>query len=109
MGIRGVQLRRLIGPVRGRCEKPLRLRSRVPYEGEGEGLHLPPVPEALNRQGARTPRTLVESPTPRFTPPMGLEKRQMLASPFASERYNAPHATDTLEHNCARLAVTHRG
>jgi len=27
----------------------LRLRTRVPYDREGEGLHLPPVPEALNR------------------------------------------------------------
>jgi hypothetical protein len=27
---------------------PLRLRIRVPYASEGEGLHLPPVPEALN-------------------------------------------------------------
>jgi hypothetical protein len=33
----------------GRSQKPLRLRTRVPYGREGEGLHLPPVPEALNR------------------------------------------------------------
>ncbi len=26
-----------------------RLWARVPYGREGEGLHLPPVPEALNR------------------------------------------------------------
>jgi len=30
-------------------QKPLRLRKRVPYGREGEGLHLPPVPDALNR------------------------------------------------------------
>ena len=34
--------------IHGRCEKPFRLRIRVPYASEGEGLHLPPVPEALN-------------------------------------------------------------
>ena len=49
MGIRGVQLRSRIGQVHGRSQKPLRLRKRVPYGREGEGLHLPPVPEALNR------------------------------------------------------------
>ena len=49
MGIRGVQLRCRIGQVHGRCQKPFRLRIRVPYASEGEGLHLPPVPEALNR------------------------------------------------------------
>jgi hypothetical protein len=48
-GIRGVQLRSRIGQVHGRSHKPLRLRKRVPYGREGEGLHLPPVPEALNR------------------------------------------------------------
>src|SRR6202166_2634967 len=58
VGIRGVQLRSRIGQVHGRCQKPLRLRIRVPYTGEGEGLHLPPVPEALNRacQGSRAVR-----------------------------------------------------
>ena len=30
-------------------QKPLRLRIRVPYAREGEGLHLPPLPEALSR------------------------------------------------------------
>jgi hypothetical protein len=49
VGIRGVQLRSRIGQVHGRSQKSLRLRKRVPYGGEGEGLHLPPVPEALNR------------------------------------------------------------
>ena len=29
--------------------KPLRLRTTVPYGREGEGLHLPSVPDALNR------------------------------------------------------------
>ena len=40
------------------AKKPLRLRIRVPYASEGEGLHLPPVPEALNRacQGSRAVR-----------------------------------------------------
>jgi len=33
----------------GRSQQPLRLRTRVPYGREGEGLHLPPVPETLNR------------------------------------------------------------
>ena len=47
MGIRGVQLRCRIGQVHGRSQKPLRLRKHVPYGREGEGLHLPPVPEAL--------------------------------------------------------------
>src|SRR5271170_7148072 len=49
MGIRGVQLRCRIGQVHARSQKPFRLRKCVPYCGEGEGLHLPPVPEALNR------------------------------------------------------------
>jgi hypothetical protein len=49
VGIRGVQLRSCIGPVHGRSQRPLRLRARVPYGREGEGLHLPPVPERLNR------------------------------------------------------------
>ena len=49
VGIRGVQLRCRIGQVHARSQKPLRLRIRVPYAREGEGLHLPPVPEALNR------------------------------------------------------------
>jgi hypothetical protein len=49
VGIRGVQLRSRIGQVHGRSQKPLRLRIRVPYASEGKGLHLPPVPEALNR------------------------------------------------------------
>jgi hypothetical protein len=34
--------------------KPLRLRARVPYGREGEGLHLPPVREALTREGPDT-------------------------------------------------------
>jgi hypothetical protein len=49
MGIRGVQLRSRIGQVHRRSQKPLRLRTRVPCCREGEGLHLPPIPEALNR------------------------------------------------------------
>src|SRR5438046_9892741 len=49
VGIRGVQLRSRIGQVHGRSQKPLRLRTRVSHGREGEGLHLPPVPEALNR------------------------------------------------------------
>ena len=49
MGIRGVQLRSRIGQVHGRSHKPLGLRTSVPCGSEGEGLHLPPVPEALNR------------------------------------------------------------
>src|ERR1700728_3883688 len=57
MGIRGVQLRSRIGQVHGRLQKPLRLRIRVPYAGEGEGPYLPPVPEALNR--AACPRRQV--------------------------------------------------
>jgi hypothetical protein len=44
----GVQLRSRIGQVHGRSQ-PLRLRTFVPCGREGEGLHLPPVPEALNR------------------------------------------------------------
>ena len=48
VGIRGVQLRSRIGQVQRQCQKPLRLRTRVPHGCEGEGLHLPPVPEALN-------------------------------------------------------------
>src|SRR5205823_721040 len=51
VGIRGVQLRSRIGQVHGRSQKPLRLRTRVPHGREGEGLHLPSVPEALNRYG----------------------------------------------------------
>jgi hypothetical protein len=49
MGICGVQLRCCVGQVRGRSPKSVRLRKRVPHSREGEGLHLPPVPEALNR------------------------------------------------------------
>ena len=29
---------------------PLRLRTHMPFGREGEGLHLPSVPEALNRR-----------------------------------------------------------
>ena len=46
MGIRDVQLRRRIRQFHGRSQ-PLGLRTRVPCGGEGEGPHLPPVPEAL--------------------------------------------------------------
>jgi hypothetical protein len=48
VGIRSVQLRCRFGQVHGRCQKSLRLRIRVPYAGEGEGLHFPPVRKALN-------------------------------------------------------------
>src|SRR6202022_179401 len=51
MGIRAVQLRSRIRQVHGRSQ-PLRLRTRVPCGREGEGPHLPPVPEALNRAKA---------------------------------------------------------
>ena len=51
MGIRAVQLRRRIRQVHGRCQQPLGLRTRVPYGREVEGLHLPPVPEALTPGG----------------------------------------------------------
>jgi hypothetical protein len=44
---RFVQLRSPIGQVHGRSQ-PLRLWTRVPCGRESEGLHLPPVPEALN-------------------------------------------------------------
>jgi hypothetical protein len=44
--------------------QPLRLRTRVSCGREGEGLHLPPVPEALNR--AR-PRQLLRGALPAFT------------------------------------------
>ena len=47
MGIRAVQLRSRIRQVHGRSQ-PLRLRILLPCGGEGEGLHLPPIPEALN-------------------------------------------------------------
>ena len=43
-----VQLRCRIGQVHARSQKPLRLWKLLPYGREGEGLHLPPVPEALN-------------------------------------------------------------
>jgi hypothetical protein len=46
MGIRPVQLRSRIRQFHGRSQ-PLGLRTRVPCGGEGEGPHLPPVPEAL--------------------------------------------------------------
>ncbi len=48
VGIRGFQLRRRIGQVHGRCHELVRLRKRVPHDREGEGLHLPPVREALS-------------------------------------------------------------
>src|ERR1700733_10216631 len=44
-----VQLRCCIGQVHARSQKPRRLWKHVPYGRESEGLHLPPVPEALNR------------------------------------------------------------
>jgi|RhiMetdeSRZDD1v2_1073273.scaffolds.fasta_scaffold151109_4 hypothetical protein len=47
MGIRAVQLRSRIRHIHGRSQ-PLRLRILLPCGGEGEGLHLPPIPEALN-------------------------------------------------------------
>jgi len=37
------------GYVHARRRKPLRLRKCVPHSRKGEGLHLPPVSEALNR------------------------------------------------------------
>ena len=43
LGIRGIQLRCSIGQVLRRSQKPLRLRKRVPYGREGEGLHLPSI------------------------------------------------------------------
>ena len=46
--IRAVQLRRYVRQVHSRSQ-PLRLRTRVPCSREGEGPHLPPVSEALNR------------------------------------------------------------
>ena len=64
MGIRGIQLRSRIGQVHGRFQKPLRLRTRVPYGREGEGLHLPSVPEALNRA---CPDSKYPAGTPTFT------------------------------------------
>jgi hypothetical protein len=48
LGICGVQLRRRIGQFHRRSQKPFRLRTIVPCGREGQGLHLPPVPEALN-------------------------------------------------------------
>jgi hypothetical protein len=53
-GYASVQLRRRIGQVQPRSQQPRRLRIRVPYASEGEGLHLPPLPEALNRKGEYT-------------------------------------------------------
>src|SRR5882724_1358333 len=47
MGIRAVQLRRRIRQFHGRPQ-PLRLRTRMPCGCEGEGPHLPSVPEAMN-------------------------------------------------------------
>ena len=49
-GIRAVQLRSRIRQVHGRSQ-PFRLRTRMPCGSEGEGPHLPPVPEALIRYG----------------------------------------------------------
>ena len=49
VGIRAVQLRSRMRQVHGRSQ-PLRLRTRVPCGREGEGPHLPPVPETLNRE-----------------------------------------------------------
>ena len=48
MGTRAIQLQRGIGQVHGRSQ-PCRLRKLVPRGREGEGLHLSPVREALNR------------------------------------------------------------
>src|SRR4051794_11436671 len=57
VGIRAVQLRSHIRQVHGRSE-PLGLRTRVPCGREGEGPHLPPVPEALNRADSRVGRPI---------------------------------------------------
>jgi hypothetical protein len=74
MGIRGVQLRPRIRQVHGRCQKPFRLRIRLPYASEGEGLHFPPVPEALNRcvlrkqvPGATPPSDTIKQAAPTFS------------------------------------------
>ena len=56
LGIRAVQLQSRSGQVRGRSQKPFRLRQRVPFGGEGKGLQLLPLPEALNRASARKER-----------------------------------------------------
>src|ERR1043166_4545086 len=47
MGIRPVQLRSRIRQFHGRSQ-PLGLRTCAPCGREGEGPHLPPVPETLN-------------------------------------------------------------
>jgi hypothetical protein len=62
MGIRAVQLRRGIGQVHGRSQ-PRRLRKLVPYGREGEGLHLPPVREALNRMPVANEAPAMPPPT----------------------------------------------
>jgi len=55
----GVQLRSRIQHVQRRCQKPLLLRSHMPYGREGKGLHFSPVPETLNcaGDGCRVPRS----------------------------------------------------
>ena len=50
MGIRAVQLRRPSRQVRRRSQ-PRRLRKHLPHRREGQGLHLPPLPDALNPTG----------------------------------------------------------
>ena len=48
LGVRRVQLRCRVGQGHARCQKPFRLRQRLPYGREDEGLHLPPVRDALS-------------------------------------------------------------
>ena len=48
LGVRRVQLRCRVGQGHARCQKPFRLRQRSPYGREDEGLHLPPVRDALS-------------------------------------------------------------
>ena len=60
LGIRGLQLRSRLRQVHRRCQKPRRLRTDLPRKSEGEGLHLPPVSEALKRCAPSTSRTLLD-------------------------------------------------
>jgi Cytochrome P460 len=62
---RAVQLRSCTRQVHGRSQ-PLGLRTRVPCGREGEGPHLPPVPEALNQTHPIPPVVLPPAARPSY-------------------------------------------
>jgi hypothetical protein len=83
--IRGVQLRSRIGQFHGRSQ-PVGLRKHVPHGCEGEGLHLSPVPEALNgvRRTSITPRGAAHGSAALYRPGWGLRQARSSVTSNAS-------------------------